>query len=60
MGSQMTPAEFEWADEQTERAYVEGRIGKITFLKAMRALGYKNMEYLRELLTELDKQRATP
>ncbi len=56
----MTPAEFEWADEQTERAYIECRIGKITFLKRMRELGYKNMEYLRKLLTELDKQRAAP
>lgn len=53
----MTPAEYEWADEQTELAYKRRKIGKITFHRRMSALGYKT-ESIRERLRELDAEMA--
>lgn len=55
----MTPAEFEWRDEQTELAYKRGEIGKITFHRRMSALGFKT-ESIREWLRELDADRLLP
>lgn len=53
----MTPAEFEWRDEQIELAYKRRQIGKITFHRQMSALGYKT-EGIRQRLRELDEERA--
>lgn len=53
----MTPAEFEWAQEQIERDYLAGRIGKITYIKRMSALGLTNIDHRREELRELDARR---
>ena len=50
----MTPSDFEWRQEQIELAYERGEIGKITFLRRMSALGFNNMDALRETLRELD------
>lgn len=54
----MTPAEFEWAQEQIELAYERGQIGKIAFIRRMSGLGFNNMDRMRELLKELDEKRA--
>lgn len=44
----MTPQEFERAQEQIETDYLAGRIGTITYIKRMSALGLNNMEHRRE------------
>lgn len=36
----MTPQEFEWEQERLEIAYERGEIGKITFIRRMKALGF--------------------
>lgn len=56
----MTPADFEWHQEQIELAYLRGEIGKITYIKRMSALGFKNIDMMREELRELDKAEHTP
>lgn len=33
--TKMTPAEFEWAQEQIELAYLRSEIGKLTYLRRM-------------------------
>jgi hypothetical protein len=55
----MTPAEFEWAQEQIELAYLRGQIGKITYIRRMSALGLNDINQRREELAELDKRRTT-
>ena len=55
----MTPQEFEWAQEQIERDYLKGNIGKLTYLKRMSALGLNDINQRREELKELDKRRVT-
>jgi len=54
----MTPQEFEWRQERLEDAYRKRRIGKITLLREMRKLGFRNVDQLREWLKELDNERA--
>lgn len=51
----MTPAEFEWRQEQLELAYRRGEIGKITFHRRMSSLGF-NTGSIREALRELDER----
>jgi hypothetical protein len=53
----MTPAEFEWRDEQTTLAYRRGEIGKIAFHRRMSALGFKT-ESIKEWIRELDADRT--
>ena len=55
----MTPAEFEWEQEQIELAYLRGKIGKITYIKRMSALGLNSIEHRREELRELDARRLS-
>lgn len=54
----MTPQEFEWHQEQIEDAYVRGDFGKISFIRRMSALGFKDLARMRELLAELDQRRT--
>lgn len=54
----MTPAEFEWAQERLEIAYERGEIGRTRFLRRMSALGFNNLDRLRELMDELDQKRT--
>lgn len=53
----MTPAEFEWRQEQLEAAYLKGEIGKITFIRKMSSLGFNDLARLREQLAEMDDRR---
>lgn len=56
----MTPAEYEWAQEQAEIAYEKGQIGKLTFHRRMSALGFSTPA-IKEWLKELDaKMRSDP
>jgi len=55
----MTPAEYEWAVEQTERAYKRDSIGKITFHRRMSSLGYKT-EAIKAWMRELDEEGRAP
>lgn len=52
----MTPAEFEWAQEQIEMAYERGQIGRIAFIRRMMKLGFRRPGLLL-LLDELDAKR---
>lgn len=54
----MTPAEFEWRQEQAEMAYERGEIGPVAFLRRMSALGFK-IEYSRSLMHDLDKLKRS-
>lgn len=54
----MTPADFEWAVEQIELAYLHGKIGKLTYLRRMSALGFNDIAERRKELAELDKRRV--
>jgi hypothetical protein len=54
----MTPQEFEWGQEQIENDYVANKIGKLTYIKRMSALGLNNIEHRREELRELDARRV--
>ena len=53
----MTPAEFEWAQEQIELDYLAGRIGKITYIKRFSALGLNDIDERRKELRCLDARR---
>jgi len=53
----VTPAEYEWEQECIEQDYLDGRIGKLTYIKRMSALGLNNIEHRREELRELDLRR---
>lgn len=55
----MTPAEFEWAQEQIERDYLNRDIGKLTYIRRMSAIGLNDISQRREELRELDKRRVT-
>lgn len=52
----MTPAEFEWRQEQLELAYERGEIGKITFMREMSKLGF-GVETCREFFARVDPHR---
>lgn len=52
----MTPAEYEWAQEQAETAYQQGRIGKRAFHKRMSALGFST-SVIKEWLDEMDADK---
>lgn len=54
----MTPAEFEWAREQLERAYERREIGKLMFVKRMSALGF-SLKTSREFMDETDMRRSS-
>jgi len=54
----MTPADFELAQERIEDDYLAGRIGKITYIKRMSALGLNDNDRRREELRELDARRV--
>ncbi len=53
----MTPQEYEWADEQAERAYRCGQIGPEEFRKRLCQLGMSD-RYITYLITEIDRQIA--
>lgn len=52
----MTPAEFEWAQEQAEIAYERKQIGKITFVRRMKKLGF-SVESSRQVIDEIDARQ---
>ena len=54
----MTPAEFEYRQEQLEIAYEQGQIGKLTFTRRMKELGF-GTETCRRYFDEIaDRQAA--
>ena len=53
----MTPAEFEWAQEQAELAYQRGLIDAMTFRKRMYALGF-TPQGCDDRLDELDEGKC--
>lgn len=53
----MTPAEFEWRQEQLEIAYERGQIGKLAFTKRMTALGL-SIKSCQDFMPDADKRRA--
>jgi DNA-binding transcriptional MerR regulator len=53
----MTPAEFELAQERIEDAYKRQQIGKVAFIRRMKALGFR-VETCRDMAHEIDVQRS--
>lgn len=54
----MTPAEFEWRQEQLEIAYEKGRTSSTDFWRGMKALGFSR-ETCDQILEEMNARRAT-
>lgn len=57
MGRQMTPAEYEWADEQAQLAYERDQIDVVEFRRRLKVLGFSDA-YCTELISDLDRLKA--
>lgn len=55
--TRMTPAEFEWRQEQLEIAYEAGRTSSTEFWRGMKALGF-GRETCDQILEEMNARRA--
>lgn len=53
----MSPDEFEYAQEQLELAYERGQIGKLTFTRRMKELGFST-DTCRRYFDEIEDRKA--